>query len=557
MREGESLGATNSSGFAVDPNLPRWLCQMCRHPLCVLGAESYAERIAAEPPRSGSGTQASVHGAASVLAASRMDNSFVVLHKQRGQTPGFPPPRPRPNPQTSGPSPSGPGNQVVQPAPVDRLNAASNTLTGNAGESPSGKALDESFVVLPSAASMYRYEPSAEGGGINPSTAAGGLVSPQAANASFNASINVLTRVFEIASNQTQVDQPLCLECMRSLCEELDKQTEEVLMDIKAYEAYINRLEKEQHVSLSEEDFLKEKHKVEEEERKMEVALEAVERQNEDVMAQLQELELKSKHFHELEERFWHEFNEFKLQLTAHQEERDAVLAKIEVAQAQLEKLKRTNVLNDAFNIWHDGDFGTINNFRLGRLPSVPVEWEEINAAWGQACLLLFTMAQYCRLKFSYRILPMGSYPRIADGKNTYELFGPVNLFWSTRYDKAMTMFLACIKEFADFANGKDRTANIPAEKCFQLPYKIENDKVEGLTITQSFNRHEKWTKALKYMLCDLKWALYWLIGNTTFQPAASSSSTLPPRGATSHRTKSPTEVKGGSTILLKNQPEK
>jgi beclin 1 len=61
------------------------------------------------------------------------------------------------------------------------------------------------------------------------------------------------------------------------------------------------------------------------------------------------------------------------LQLTVHQDERDGVLAKIEVAQAQLEMLKRTNVLNDAFHIWHDGDFGTINNFRLGRLPNVPV----------------------------------------------------------------------------------------------------------------------------------------------------------------------------------------
>lgn len=55
------------------------------------------------------------------------------------------------------------------------------------------------------------------------------------------------------------------------------------------------------------------------------------------------------------------------------QEERDAILAKIEVSQAHLELLKRTNVLNDAFPIWHDGDFGTINNFRLGRLPKIPV----------------------------------------------------------------------------------------------------------------------------------------------------------------------------------------
>ena len=38
-----------------------------------------------------------------------------------------------------------------------------------------------------------------------------------------------------------------------------------------------------------------------------------------------------------------------------------------------IELLKRTNVLNDAFPIWHDGEFGTINNFQLGRLPKIPV----------------------------------------------------------------------------------------------------------------------------------------------------------------------------------------
>ena len=44
--------------------------------------------------------------------------------------------------------------------------------------------------------------------------------------------------------------------------------------------------------------------KVEEEERRIEAMLEAVERQNEEVVMQLQELELKTKHFQGLEERF-------------------------------------------------------------------------------------------------------------------------------------------------------------------------------------------------------------------------------------------------------------
>jgi beclin len=67
-------------------------------------------------------------------------------------------------------------------------------------------------------------------------------------------------------------------------------------------------------------------------------------------------------------------------------------------------------VYNDAFCIGHDGVFGTINGLRLGRVPGVQVrrpvvllwesinteqvEWAEINAAWGQTLLLLYTIAR-------------------------------------------------------------------------------------------------------------------------------------------------------------------
>lgn len=83
---------------------------------------------------------------------------------------------------------------------------------------------------------------------------------------------------------------------------------------------------------------------------------------------------------------------------------------------AAYEKLERTNVYNDAFCIGHDGIFGTINGLRLGRVPSIPVgspptchshfdissqvEWPEINAAWGQTLLLLYTIAR--KLDFTF-----------------------------------------------------------------------------------------------------------------------------------------------------------
>ncbi|KAK9094150.1 hypothetical protein Scep_025619 [Stephania cephalantha] len=472
--------------LAADPNLPRWVCQNCRHHLCIVGVDSYADKFSTDSATRYGPSSSSVSG------STRMDHSYVVLPKQRSPTQGVPP-RPR----------------------VGSVQTDTNQP---------GKAMEESFVMVPPpAASLYKCESGTDGvASQSTSTGAGPNNPSQPNNSGFHSTITVLKRAFEIASSQTQVEQPLCLECMRVLSDKLDKEVEDVNRDIKAYEACLQRLEGETREVLSEADFLREKLKIEEEERRLEAAIEETEKQCAEVNSQLKDLEVKSQRFNELEERYWHEFNNFQFQLTSHQEERDAILAKIEVSQAHLELLKRTNVLNDAFPIWHDGEFGTINNFRLGRLPKIPVEWDEINAAWGQACLLLHTMAQYFQPKFSYRIkiVPMGSYPRIVDtNNNTYELFGPVNLFWSTRYDKAMTLFLNCLKDFADFANSKDQENNIPADKCFKLPYKIENDKVESYTITQSFNKQENWTKALKYTLCNLKWALYWFVGSTNFQP--------------------------------------
>lgn len=58
------------------------------------------------------------------------------------------------------------------------------------------------------------------------------------------------------------MEQPLCLECMRTLSEELDKQVDEVTKDIKAYEGCLERLRKEPHEALSAEEFNRDKEQV-------------------------------------------------------------------------------------------------------------------------------------------------------------------------------------------------------------------------------------------------------------------------------------------------------
>jgi len=222
-------------------------------------------------------------------------------------------------------------------------------------------------------------------------------------------------------------------------------------------------------------------------------------------------LQSEAKQIEEIEDRYWLSFNDFQDELQIFQNQHDCVKNRLINSKHQLEKLKITNIYNDTFHIWHDGHFGTINNFRLGRLPSQPVDWNEINAAWGQATQLLQTIAKKINFKFSvYRLLPMGSNSKMEklSDKTLYELYGSSDislgrLFWYRRFDNGMVAFLSCLKEIGDHAESMD--------KKFQLPYRIEKDRIQDLSIKIQFNNEETWTKSLKYMLTNLKYLLVWI----------------------------------------------
>lgn len=93
------------------------------------------------------------------------------------------------------------------------------------------------------------------------------------------------------------------------------------------------------------------------------------------------------------------------------EDDKRSLECQIAYSKQQLDKLRDTNIFNITFHIWHAGHFGTINNFRLGRLPSVSVDWSEINAAWGQTVLLLSALARKIGLTFErYRVVPFGNH---------------------------------------------------------------------------------------------------------------------------------------------------
>jgi beclin 1 len=305
----------------------------------------------------------------------------------------------------------------------------------------------------------------------------------------------------------------LCPGCFLRLREEVDARLAEAEAEGRAYRDALAALSRQDaDEPLPEEEFAAEMRRLRSEEQAERARVAELSQQLAAVRCESVELEAAERELEALEERHWHDLNAARAEGRGVAEASASLHHRIHVASAQLELLKRSNVYNDAFHIWHQGPFGTISGFRLGRTPEIPVGWEEVNAAWGQAVLLLHTMASVEGVQFQEcELLPMGSTPRVEcrKSRSVYELYGPVSQIVRATYDTGMVLYLGCLQEFATYARGMDLDSE-RRSKPFKMPYAIEGDKVNGATVRLRFNREERWTKALKFMLTNLKVLLAW-----------------------------------------------
>ncbi|HLD78543.1 MAG TPA: hypothetical protein VJB16_05950, partial [archaeon] len=216
-----------------------------------------------------------------------------------------------------------------------------------------------------------------------------------------------------------------------------------------------------------------------------------------------------------LEDVFSRNYNEYISEVQLFLDDRDSVSATMERATRQLETLRRSHSLNDAFHIWFDGHFGTINGARLGRLPAVQVPWEEVYAAFGYAATLIERLCGMMQFQLrEYSIQPNGSFTRLVrrDDKASYELnnskdYSFLRLFSFRKFDQAQIALLACLQEVLSFIAAADSN--------FTIPYSIVGDTIGGISVRLSSTAEDRWTAAMKYFLIDLKWALAWTISRS------------------------------------------
>lgn len=363
--------------------------------------------------------------------------------------------------------------------------------------------ISDSFVVVPTTDPQEFIE-GRSGGGL-PSVTVEGAAGQQLHVADFDQVLRI-EKIMALASGQSEADHPVCAECLEKVVTEVKRQVDQAEEEQREYREAHARLDEELRSGGQEEASRLEAELVEmeAEERRLVADIAACDREE----AQLgEELEAQARQEEQLsreEEDFWLAVAEHQLDLEESEEERAATASAIQYATEELRRLKRTNVLNDMFHISQDGPFGTISRFRIGRLPEQPVAWDEINAAWGQACLLLDALVRKCGVPMTqYKLLPRGNYSAIQAGNDTLELYssdgGLTRFFSDRRFDWAMSAFLGCLNAVTRF---------LSRDPTMRLPFKIENDKVGGFSVRVQFNQDERWTKALKFMLTDLKWII-------------------------------------------------
>ena len=175
------------------------------------------------------------------------------------------------------------------------------------------------------------------------------------------------------------------------------------------------------------------------------------------------------------------------------------------------------------FYISTKDEFGTISGFRLGRLPTTEVKWEEINAAIGQSVYLLCVLAHRFEYKIeNFDIALCGAHSRIWPKQNAkvkFDLFMPGK---EEQFSQGLVCLLAVLNDLQKFVGlnyaferlheslgGRQAAYDFARLEKHKTVFKIAGDCINGVSIRYNSNDLPAWTRACKYYLTNLQHLVY------------------------------------------------
>jgi len=330
-------------------------------------------------------------------------------------------------------------------------------------------------------------------------------VDPSICNTTANVALE--NHLLQIVSEESQVDQPVCEDCVSRVLLELDQRYKDALQQEKHYQKSLLELEQRPLEPTDDEAFQLEIEQFEQTELELRAQLQELSEERSSLNAELEVVRETTAAVEEQEYRYWRDLNEYLIEYERFVDQKDSLAQRIEVTQTKLQDLQRTDIFDECFHIAladQRNCFGTINGFRMGTTSQIKVPWNEINAAWGQAALLLFTLAKQCAFHFStYDIVPKGSFSYMLRQSDKYhcELHAQGNRFSlvaNRRYDKGMQFFTENLTEMCTWMARND--------PHFRLPLRMEADKIGGKSIKFQFNSDDAWTEGMAALLVNLQY---------------------------------------------------
>lgn len=284
-----------------------------------------------------------------------------------------------------------------------------------------------------------------------------------------HSSIERDARILELTT-QDKDTKSFCETCNKQIAGRLDELISELDAEKQRYSEFLAQLKQKKHALRKSTPIYTEKDEMDALEE-----LRIAENDREQMWKQFYMLKQEKMKFQQEEEAYWRELNTLGGQLENIEESTSFWLECSSSLQAELDHLNNINVYADAFQVSVVQGIGSINNLKLGRLPEVPVEWDEINAAWSQTALLLYSLSKKLSCSFSkYRVVPLGFHPTIhhKDTRISYPLYGSNSItfgrsfFWtassSVELDAGMEAFLFCVSELCARALSLSPTFSLP-----------------------------------------------------------------------------------------------
>ena len=172
--------------------------------------------------------------------------------------------------------------------------------------------------------------------------------------------------------------------------------------------------------------------------------------------------------------------------------------------QNKIKNFAGSNIFTDLFEISINDKYGIINGCPFND-PLNSSHFDNINAGWGYIVFLTKLISVKYKIELSkYELIPKGNYSYIQEKKDKYELFLSDKTNAKLSFNNAMAKYLEYLNDLLNYLE----TQKILDKKSMEICPKIEEDKINDISIKIDNEHLDNWYQCMKNLLIILKFLI-------------------------------------------------